>query len=80
MILNNGVTVVGSWFKGYLDGNCLFFTPFGGKIYTRFIKGKLEGWCFVCYKGNVEITFFDRDKKSNLRTRFDESEGLWVQS
>lgn len=40
-MLNNGVTVVGTWYKGYLDGNCIFFTPFGGKIYGKFIKGKL---------------------------------------
>ena len=51
--MNNGVTIIGKWKNGILSGDCIFFTPFGAKIYGKFAKGKLHGWVFACYNHNI---------------------------
>ncbi len=71
MILTNGVTVIGNWVHGNLNGYALFISPFGGKIHTNYMAGRLEGWVIIEYGNSFEILRFSRDICEPIRRRFD---------
>ena len=56
MMLKNGMMILGTWQKDYLNGPAVVFPPFGGIIRTNFIAGRLNGWAVSSFSDKV-VTF-----------------------
>ena len=79
--MDNGITIIGTWNEGDLEGHAVISTPFSALIFANFQKGKLHGWTISKYKDNIEIQHYTNNKPTTkTKIIYEGFEGLWVRS